>query len=50
LQEDNGITKCLKEFGQKTIGDGLVINASDNIYAFVLLLHQIYMQIEKQMF
>jgi hypothetical protein len=31
LQQDNGITKCLKEFGPKTIGDGLVINAFPNV-------------------
>jgi len=31
LQQDNGINKCLKEFGPKTIGDVLVINAFPNV-------------------
>jgi len=32
LQKDKGITKCLKEFRPKTIGDGLVINALPDIF------------------
>jgi len=31
LQREDGITKCIKVFGPKTIGDGLVINAFGNI-------------------
>jgi len=32
LQREDGITKCLKEFGPRTIGDCLVIHAFGNIF------------------